>query len=77
MIQRYRFVRHPIYGGAVLWLLGTSLFLDSGIGSALSVGLAGFFYLKSIYEELRLRIAYPEYRGYQQRVRRRLIPFLF
>ncbi len=73
----YRFVRHPIYGGAVLWLLGTSLFLDSGIGSALSVGLAGFFYLKSIYEELRLRIAYPEYRGYQQRVRRRLIPFLF
>lgn len=73
----YRFVRHPIYGGVVLWLLGTALFLDSVIGSLLSLGLLGFFYFKSDYEERRLRIAYPEYRTYRQRVRRRMIPFLF
>ncbi len=73
----YRHVRHPIYGGVVLSLLGASLFFDSVIGSVLSLGLLGFFYLKSGYEERRLRIAYPEYRAYQQSVRRRMIPFLF
>ena len=72
----YRLVRHPIYGGVVLWLLGTSLFLDSLIGSVLSLGLIGFFYAKSEYEERRLRIAYPEYRAYRARVRRRMIPFV-
>ena len=73
----YRVVRHPIYGGVVLWLLGTSLFLDSVVGSVLSLGMVGFFYAKSRYEERRLRIAYPEYRSYQRRVRHRMIPFIF
>lgn len=73
----YRVVRHPIYGGVVLWLLGTSLFLDSVVGSVLSLGMVGFFYAKSRYEERRLRIAYPEYRAYQRRVRHRMIPFVF
>ncbi len=73
----YRLVRHPIYGGVFLWLLGTSLFLDSVVGTVLSLGLLGFFYLKSQYEERRLRIAYPEYSSYRRRVNRRLIPFLF
>ena len=73
----YRVVRHPIYGGVVLWLLGTSLFLDSLIGVGLSLSLVGFFYAKSEYEERRLRIAYPEYRAYRRRVRHRMIPFIF
>ncbi|MDX1469243.1 MAG: 2-amino-4-hydroxy-6-hydroxymethyldihydropteridine diphosphokinase [Acidimicrobiia bacterium] len=73
----YRLVRHPIYGGVVLWLLGTSLFLDSLVGSLLSLGLVVFFYAKSEYEERRLRIAYPEYRAYRQKVKHRMIPFVF
>jgi protein-S-isoprenylcysteine O-methyltransferase Ste14 len=72
----YALVRHPIYGGVVLLLLGTSLVLDSLWGTFLTIGLLGFFWMKSTYEERVLRIAYPGYQAYQERVRRRLIPFL-
>ncbi|HLF43111.1 MAG TPA: 2-amino-4-hydroxy-6-hydroxymethyldihydropteridine diphosphokinase [Acidimicrobiia bacterium] len=72
----YRWARHPIYGGVVLLFLGASLALGSWIAAMLSVGLLGFFWLKSSYEERRLRIAYPSYTSYRRRVRRRFIPFL-
>jgi 2-amino-4-hydroxy-6-hydroxymethyldihydropteridine diphosphokinase len=72
----YLLARHPIYGGAVLLFLGASLALRSAIAAALSTGLLGFFFLKSSYEERRLRIAYPMYSGYRRRVRKRFIPFV-
>jgi protein-S-isoprenylcysteine O-methyltransferase Ste14 len=50
--------------------------LDSVLGVALSIGLLGFFWLKSGYEERQLRIKYPGYSAYRQRVRRRFIPFV-
>ena len=73
----FAMARHPIYGGIVLFLAGTSLFLDSVIGLVLTLGLAGFFTLKSSYEERRLRARHAGYWGYRRRVRHRLIPFLF
>lgn len=73
----YRYARHPIYGGVSLFLLGTALILDSVLGAVFSLGLLPFFFAKSTYEEKQLRIRYPEYRSYQQRVSRRLIPFVF
>ena len=76
-IGPYALARHPVYGGVVLWLLGTSLFLDSIVGTLLSLGLVPFFYIKSLYEERRLRIAYAGYGAYSFRVRRRMIPFVF
>lgn len=72
----YRLARHPIYGGIVLFLTGTSLVLDSVPAVVGSLALAGFFWLKSSYEERQLRIAYPDYRSYRERVPRRLIPFV-
>jgi 2-amino-4-hydroxy-6-hydroxymethyldihydropteridine diphosphokinase len=72
----YRWARHPIYGGVVLLFLGASLTLGSRIAAMLSVGLLGFFWLKSSYEERRLRVAYPSYTSYRRRVTRRFIPFL-
>lgn len=72
----YALARHPIYGGILLFLGGTSLFLDSVLGLILVVGLAIFFLFKSSYEERRLRARYAEYRAYRRRVRHRLIPFL-
>jgi protein-S-isoprenylcysteine O-methyltransferase Ste14 len=60
----------------VLLFLGASLALRSAIAAALSTGLLGFFFLKSSYEERRLRIAYPMYSGYRRRVRKRFIPFV-
>ena len=72
----YALARHPIYGGIVLFLAGTALFLESVLGLGLVLGLAVFFLVKSSYEERRLRARYADYRAYRHRVRHRLIPFL-
>ena len=72
----YRLVRHPIYGGVILFSLGTALILDSVAGTVLALGLIPFFYVKSAYEERRLRITYAGYSDYRRRVPRRLIPFV-
>jgi 2-amino-4-hydroxy-6-hydroxymethyldihydropteridine diphosphokinase len=72
----YRYARHPIYGGLILFLTGTSLALDSSLGLLLSLVTIPFFLLKAAYEERHLRLRYAGYRAYQRRVRRRLIPFL-
>lgn len=72
----YSLARHPIYGGVTLFILGASMIVDSLTGALLSIGLLPFFYLKSEYEERRLRIQYAGYRSYRERVTRRLIPFL-
>jgi len=72
----YRLVRHPMYGGVVLLFLGISLVLRSWTGALLSVGLLGFFFLKSNYEERGLRVAYPLYSDYRRRVKKRFFPFL-
>jgi 2-amino-4-hydroxy-6-hydroxymethyldihydropteridine diphosphokinase len=72
----YRWVRHPIYGGISLMLFGLSLAFSSTLGAVLSVGLFGFFWAKSSYEERLLRIAYQEYSDYRRRVDKRMIPFL-
>jgi protein-S-isoprenylcysteine O-methyltransferase Ste14 len=72
----YARARHPMYGGVVLVMLGVSLLLASLVGAALSIGLFAFFWAKSVYEERRLRIAYPWYSAYRSRVRRRMIPYL-
>lgn len=73
----YRLVRHPIYGGVILFILGTSMILDSVTGALLSVGLVPFFYFKSQYEERVLRIRYADYRAYREVVTRRFFPFVF
>ena len=73
----YGLARHPMYGGVTLFILGTSLILDSITGALLSLGLFPFFYLKSTYEERRLRMQYAGYRAYRQVVTRRFIPFVF
>lgn len=72
----YRYVRHPIYGGVILILLGTSLFLDSVSGSVFAALLIPYFWMKSSYEERQLRIRFPGYVAYRQVVHRRLIPFV-
>jgi 2-amino-4-hydroxy-6-hydroxymethyldihydropteridine diphosphokinase len=72
----YALARHPIYGGVTLFILGAAMAVDSLAGSLLSIGLGGFFYLKSEYEERRLLLRYPQYHAYRERVPKRLIPFV-
>jgi protein-S-isoprenylcysteine O-methyltransferase Ste14 len=65
-----------MYGAIVVAMLGASLFLASTAATVLSLGLLVFFWAKSSYEERQLRIAYPGYLAYRNRIRRRMIPFL-
>lgn len=72
----FRYVRHPIYGGVILVLLGTALFLDSLWGLAVAATLIPYLWAKSSYEERQLRMRYAGYRAYMAVVHRRLIPFV-
>jgi protein-S-isoprenylcysteine O-methyltransferase Ste14 len=71
----YRYVRHPIYSGILLALLGSAIALDRWralLGFALM--FAGLW-LKARHEEERLRQVLPDYDAYA-RATAALIPFL-
>jgi len=72
----YRFARHPIYGGLVLFMVGAALVFDSLLALVLAAGLILFFVLKSGYEERQLRLRFSDYRAYRESVPRRFIPFV-
>lgn len=71
----YRVVRHPIYAGLVVCVLGYSLARTSIPSLILAVVLAIFFDQKARREEQWLLAKFPEYQSYQQRVRGRILPF--
>jgi len=72
----YRFVRHPLYLGELVALLGVVIGADRW-WLALPVWLAGLVLqlLRTGYEEESLRTVFPEYREYAARTKR-LIPGL-
>ncbi len=71
----YRFVRHPIYTGLLVGLLGTALATNL-IGLIIVAVLGGYFYFSASVEEKNLiavfPTAYPAYRGHTKM----LIPFV-
>jgi len=69
-------VRHPIYGGVILFFLGASIKGGNILAGALSLALIPFFYAKSQHEERMLADHFPEYADYRRRVRRRIVPWL-
>jgi protein-S-isoprenylcysteine O-methyltransferase Ste14 len=64
----YRWLRHPMYSGIVVVLLG--LFLRRpGMFVAIAGGIViVFLFVKSRFEERLLAARYPEYREYRKRV---------
>ncbi len=72
----FSFVRHPIYGGVILLMVGVGLAVSSPWAVAVSLALIPFFWVKSGFEERHLRMAYPGYRAYMERVRHRIVPFV-
>jgi protein-S-isoprenylcysteine O-methyltransferase Ste14 len=70
----YAFVRHPMYSGAVLFLIGIALLLGSWWGLVMSPVFAVIFAIRTGIEENTLTTGLPGYADYAARVRYRLVP---
>ena len=71
----YRYARHPIYGGGILFFVGWALF-SSPAALAGVLALAVLWDRKAALEERLLAETYAGYDEYRQRVRARLLPFV-
>jgi protein-S-isoprenylcysteine O-methyltransferase Ste14 len=70
----YGFVRHPMYFGALVMMIGTPPALDSWWGLLAALPLIAVFAARIVDEEALLRADLPGYADYTQRVRYRLLP---
>ena len=73
----YGFVRHPMYLGGILYLIGAPLLLGSKYGLILGVLMVIFILVRIIGEEKALVEELEGYGDYKKRVRYRLIPFIW
>jgi protein-S-isoprenylcysteine O-methyltransferase Ste14 len=73
----YAWVRHPMYLGAFVLLIGTPLALGSWWGLLVTPFFVPIFVLRILNEEDVLARELPGYTAYQQQVRYRLIPFVW
>ncbi len=73
----YGLVRHPMYVGALIMMLGTPPALDSYWGLAVLVPSIAVLGARIVDEEKLLTEQLPGYREYRQRVRYRLIPHVW
>jgi protein-S-isoprenylcysteine O-methyltransferase Ste14 len=73
----YRVVRHPMYAGAVLLMVGMPLWLESSATAILAILPIGTLAVRILIEEQFLRRELKGYDAYMEKVRYRLIPFLW
>lgn len=73
----YGVVRHPMYAGILLLCVGMPLWLESCAAALFAVLPIGVGVLRIFVEEKFLRRELAGYAAYTQRVRYRLIPFLW
>lgn len=73
----YRYVRHPLYAGFVLFALGTTLLLGSGYGLFGALLLIAMIAWRAVQEERVLRDELAGYSDYMMQVRYRLVPRLW
>lgn len=66
----FRFSRHPIYTGILMFAFGFALYSYSTYKLLIGVFLLIWFYLKSIYEEEQLSQKFKDYKSYQDKVGR-------
>jgi protein-S-isoprenylcysteine O-methyltransferase Ste14 len=73
----YAIVRHPMYAGGSVYLFGTPLALGSYWGGVAIAAIMPFLIWRLVDEERFLAAHLPGYIGYQERVRYRLVPFVW
>jgi len=73
----YQYVRHPMYAGATLFVLGTPLLLGSLYGILIGLLLVVMIAIRAVMEERTLREELPGYDAYMHEVKYRLIPYVW
>lgn len=66
----YSFVRHPMYSGSIVIMLGLMLLVDSAIAVGLFLVCGGLQIQRALYEEKLLEDSFSEYRKYKSHVGR-------
>jgi protein-S-isoprenylcysteine O-methyltransferase Ste14 len=73
----YALVRHPMYASALLYLIGTPRALGSYWGLLALVFMMAFLTWRLLDEEKFLAVNLPGYVEYQEKVRHRLVPYVW
>ncbi len=73
----YRYVRHPMYSGFLLFVLGTALLLGSGYGLLVGLILILVVARRAVLEERMLRQELHGYDAYMAQVKSRFIPHVW
>jgi protein-S-isoprenylcysteine O-methyltransferase Ste14 len=73
----YALVRHPMYGGGILFALGWTVVFATVVGLAATIALALFLDLKARREEAWLRERVDGYDDYCAQTSKKLLPFVY
>ncbi|HZR06702.1 MAG TPA: isoprenylcysteine carboxylmethyltransferase family protein [Candidatus Udaeobacter sp.] len=73
----YAVVRHPMYAGFVPMVVGPALWLDSYVAAMLAIVPIAVLAVRSVFEERFLKRELGGYEAYTEKVRYRLIPFVW
>jgi len=73
----YGYVRHPLYMGLIVWLIGIALWLESFISVIAVFPISGILIGRIMVEEKALLKTLPGYKEYMNRVKYRIFPFIW
>jgi len=73
----YAVVRHPMYAGFIPMVVGPALWLESYVAALLAIVPIAVLTVRSVFEERFLKRELKGYDAYVERVRYRLIPFVW
>jgi protein-S-isoprenylcysteine O-methyltransferase Ste14 len=73
----YSIMRHPMYFGAIIMMIGVPLALGSYLGLAILILIIPALVLRILDEEKLLEKDLPGYEEYEQKVRYRLVPYVW
>jgi len=73
----YGFVRHPMYLGGILMVIGVPMMLGSKYGIVMGAIMSFIIAARIIGEEKMLMVELEGYGDYKRRVKNRLVPFLW
>ena len=73
----YAVVRHPMYAGFIPMGVGTALWLESYVAALLAIVPIAVLAVRSVFEERFLQRELNGYDAYMEKVRYRLIPFVW